>query len=255
MNGTGPLATASAAEDVAASILNLMRVPAAPPLGLLFLYCTHVVLSVGAARGGAVASLVACCLAGFGGSLINPALLGVHAPPLEFDAFVLTMTMAWWLQRNIFFGQQWADFLRSPLVAAIVATGFEIIRCLVMFIWYEKALAILGPSKLVGPVICGTIGGAGGLFLPWNKGLEPIQIKSPWNLTSAFFCVAAFHYMRLSFPALQPNCETVLLARAGLVFFMILWRLFPSSGEGMLGTVRDLCLASVGLHDFKHKTN
>lgn len=45
-----------------------------------------------------------------------------------------------------------------------------------------------------GPIICGTIGGCGGAFLPFNKGLDPIKdsgLEPP--MFSAFVAAVFFH--------------------------------------------------------------
>jgi hypothetical protein len=46
-----------------------------------------------------------------------------------------------------------------------------------------------------GPIICGTIGGCGGAFLPFNKGLDPIKdngLEPP--MFSAFIAAVFFHF-------------------------------------------------------------
>jgi hypothetical protein len=47
---------------------------------------------------------------------------------------------------------------------------------------------------LFGPIFCGTIGGCGGAFLPFSKGLDPIKDKglAP-PMFSAFIAATFFH--------------------------------------------------------------
>ena len=45
-----------------------------------------------------------------------------------------------------------------------------------------------------GPIFCGTIGGCGGAFLPFNKGLDPIKEGLEPPMFSAFVAATFFHF-------------------------------------------------------------
>merc|ERR1712008_431597 len=60
------------------------------------------------------------------------------------------------------------------------------------------AALVIAPTTfsfpLFGPIMCGTLGGCGGAFLPLNKGLEPIKKKGlGLPMATAFFGSAMFH--------------------------------------------------------------
>jgi hypothetical protein len=46
-----------------------------------------------------------------------------------------------------------------------------------------------------GPIICGTIGGCGGAFLPLNKGLDPIKEAGLAPPMFSAFCAATFFHL------------------------------------------------------------
>lgn len=60
------------------------------------------------------------------------------------------------------------------------------------------AAVAIAPSEFAfpvfGPIFCGTIGGCGGAFLPFSKGLDPIKVDglAP-NMFSAFIAAAFYH--------------------------------------------------------------
>lgn len=68
---------------------------------------------------------------------------------------------------------------------ACIIVLYEAIRAKVVFTFTLAANTAISPSlfsfPLFGPIMCGTISGCGGAFLPMSKGLEPILkgLQSP----------------------------------------------------------------------------
>jgi hypothetical protein len=216
----------------------------APPAwlfqALLACYCSFVVRLARAGmpehehRSAWAKSLVGCCLSGFGGSLINAALLGVTAPPVANGLFLSTMAAAWWAQHNAYFGHHVAHVLAQPALREALGAGYEVFRCWMIFGWYLRAVAALqGPEALyVGPVVVGVIGGAGGLFLPFSKGLEPLAWQHggvPWNLESAFWTVLAYH-CAVTLRWWHVDADQL---RVALVLGLIFFRLVPHAQKSL----------------------
>ena len=57
----------------------------------------------------------------------------------------------------------------------------------------EKISPSMFSFPLVGPIICGTIGGCGGAFLPLSKGLDPIKAGLLPPMTTALIAASSFH--------------------------------------------------------------
>jgi len=57
----------------------------------------------------------------------------------------------------------------------------------------DKISPSLFSFPLMGPIICGTLGGCAGAFLPFNKGLEPIKNGLLPPMTTALIAAASFH--------------------------------------------------------------
>ena len=73
---------------------------------------------------------------------------------------------------------------------------------------------------LFGPIMCGTISGCGGAFLPLNKGLEPIKKGLGLPMATAFFGSTLFHlYLNTS---LSDGCvDADKKAHVYLAFFFV----------------------------------
>mmetsp|Transcript_23011 Transcript_23011/g.50157 ORF Transcript_23011/g.50157 Transcript_23011/m.50157 type:complete len:241 (-) Transcript_23011:16-738(-) len=173
-----------------------------------------------------VKSLVTCCLAAFGGSFINPVLLGVKAPPIEFSSFFLvSMCFAWWMNHNTLFGEHWRLLMKNPIVKAKMAGIYEVFRLWVTFAWYSKAVSLLpATGQLVGPIICGTLGGSGGMFFPLDKGLGVLSNGVPWNMESCFYFVTVYHVANMQ--GMEDLHKGYL--RCLMVLILVYTRVFPA---------------------------
>jgi uncharacterized membrane protein YeaQ/YmgE (transglycosylase-associated protein family) len=74
---------------------------------------------------------------------------------------------------------------------------YETIRTYVVTLFVGLAASTIAPSQFTfpvfGPIICGTIGGCGGAFLPFDKGLDPIKNGLPPPVFTAFIGATFFH--------------------------------------------------------------
>lgn len=74
---------------------------------------------------------------------------------------------------------------------------YETIRAYVVTLFVGVAATTIPASQfafpLFGPIICGTIGGCGGAFLPFNIGLDPLKNGMPPPVYSAFVGATFYH--------------------------------------------------------------
>jgi hypothetical protein len=74
---------------------------------------------------------------------------------------------------------------------------FETLRASVVVKFTAAAAMAIAPSEfsfpLFGPIFCGAIGGCGGVFLPLNKGLEPLREGLAPNMMTALVAATFYH--------------------------------------------------------------
>lgn len=79
----------------------------------------------------------------------------------------------------------------------VVILFYEMIRAKVVTTFTVGAAAAIAPSTfsfpVFGPIMCGTIAGCGGAFLPLNKGLDPIASGMQTPMITAFTGATAMH--------------------------------------------------------------
>jgi len=232
--------------------LSLPSPPAYYDKLLLFAYCvvvvknTDPVLTRVVHRNNPVMSFLTSVLAGFGGSLITPALLGLQAPPVVDPKLLMMMLLAWILYHNTCFGKLWQQTVNDRLADSFLKAGFEIFRCFVMFSWYKKSYALMETprSRILAPIICGTLGSCGGAFLPFSKGLTPLEAGVPWNAESSFYAMVFYHGIRNAFDPTPLDLENLQLA---ICLAMVFCRVFPSMADIIVSPIRYLLRGVCGL--------
>lgn len=144
-------------------------------------------------------------LAGFGGGIIAPCLCGHTVAPLLRDEIPALSYLACFL--FVYCPEAYfARILSTWPAKAIVGAGFQVFRLITIFAMSDMATeAIMNESlpfkattldsnvPFFGPIICGTIGGCGGLFLPFSEGLASIDGSMNFAVLSAFFNAFVYH--------------------------------------------------------------
>ena len=141
-------------------------------------------------------SLILTVLTGFGGGILAPLLIG--KPPLIFqnDLIVPFCTLFWYLCHTLPGVQAvltttlakvvWGVFnglFRTYTVCNIVKVASDV---LVAGPYY--------PHALVGPILAGTILGAGSQFMPLDKGLSAVTNGASWPMQAAFMTSVTFYF-------------------------------------------------------------
>jgi len=85
----------------------------------------------------------------------------------------------------------------SKIVKVMLIILYETNRAAVVVKLTYAAGNAIAPSlfsfALFGPIMCGTVGGCGGAFMPMSKGLEPIKGGLLPPMMTAFVGAAMFH--------------------------------------------------------------
>lgn len=120
--------------------------------------------------------LVSMVLACTGGGILVPIFINAIPVPLSNDAYPIAILASFVIHYYFPIVREVVNI--SPIVKACIIVLYEVIRAKVVFAFTLAANAAISPSlfsfPLFGPIMCGTISGCGGAFLPMSKGLEPI---------------------------------------------------------------------------------
>ena len=85
----------------------------------------------------------------------------------------------------------------SPVFKVAMIVFYEAMRASVVVKLTTAAEAAIAPSDfsfaVFGPIMCGSIAGCGGAFLPLNKGLDPIKDGLGQPMISAFIAATFYH--------------------------------------------------------------
>lgn len=140
--------------------------------------------------------LVSLAMACTGGGIIVPILLNTVPVTLAIDAYPIAIMISLFL--HTYFPVLRDVIELSPIFQAVVILFYETMRTYVVTLFTGLAASTIAASQfsfpVFGPIVCGTIGGCGGMFLPLNKGLTPIEatgLAPP--MFSAFVAATFFH--------------------------------------------------------------
>lgn len=140
--------------------------------------------------------LVSMILACTGGGILVPLFINAIPVPLANDAYPIAILVSFTIHH--YFPIVWEVIKLSPLIKGCVVVLYEAVRAKVVLTFTLAAGAAISPSvfgfPLFGPIMCGTVGGCGGAFLPLNKGLDPVLAGMQPPMTSAFVGAALVHF-------------------------------------------------------------
>ncbi|KAL7443819.1 hypothetical protein ACHAXM_009180 [Skeletonema potamos] len=140
--------------------------------------------------------LISMILACTGGGILVPIFLNSVPVPLANDAYPIAILTSFAIHH--YFPIVGEVMNLSYLVKSMVVVLYELVRAKVVLTFTLAAGAAISPTvfsfPLFGPIMCGTVAGCGGAFLPMNKGLDPIAkdgLQPP--MSSAFVGAALVH--------------------------------------------------------------
>lgn len=135
--------------------------------------------------------LVSMILACTGGGILVPLCINAIPVPLANDAYPIAVLTSFAI--HYYFPIVWQVIRLVPMVKACIIILYEVLRAKVVLGFTLASGAAIAPSQfsfpIFGPIMCGTISGCGGAFLPMNKGLDPILKGMGFPMITA--CVGA----------------------------------------------------------------
>eukprot|EP01048_Picozoa_sp_COSAG05_P000981 COSAG05_NODE_31_length_28416_cov_170.150652_4_plen_304_part_00 len=164
-------------------------------------YCVFIASKVHVAMpdAPAVQSGVATLLTAFGGGTIVPLLLGVPVVWLRGgDLFLFHVVVAWAIVNLELLAPLKIQLLNRHPRRLLVNLLFEMFRGAVIFalIAMARGAGVPGGVGVLSLLVCGTLGGCGGIFMPFSKGLDALSEGAPPLMTSAFCATASFLTLR-----------------------------------------------------------
>lgn len=172
-------------------------------------------------------------LACTGGGILVPIFLNTIPVTIGIDAYPMAILTSFLLHLYFPILREVVDL--SPIFKSLLIVFYETIRTYVVTLFVGLAAATIPASQfsfpIFGPIICGTIGGCGGYFLPLNKGLDPIKND---GLAPAMFSAllgATFYHFYTHYAQLvaatggHDDGTTVPIPIIGSTVYTLLWEL------------------------------
>lgn len=130
-----------------------------------------------------------------GGGILVPIFINSIPVSLSMDLYPIAIFASFLLHEH--FPILRAIVGLSPYFKAALICLYECMRAYVVVKFTGAAAKAIEPSDfsfpVFGPIICGTVAGCGGAFLPLSKGLDPILAGMAQPMRTAFVGAAFYH--------------------------------------------------------------
>lgn len=134
-------------------------------------------------------------LACTGGGLITPLLINSMPVIISNDSYAVTILITFSLHHYFPVLRDVVD--HSNILKVLTTLMYQVTRAYVVVLFTgtsaAKIPASLFPFPVFGPIFCGAISGVGGMFMPLNKGLDPIKEGLDYNMITAIIAASAYH--------------------------------------------------------------
>ena len=134
-------------------------------------------------------------LACTGGGILVPIFINMVPVPLVSDLYPLAIVSSFLIHHYFPIVREVLGM--SAIFKSFVIVLYEVTRAYVVVALTSAAGAAIPASTfsfpVFGPIICGAIAGSGGMFMPLNKGLEPIKGGMQPPMLTALIGAAAYH--------------------------------------------------------------
>ena len=115
---------------------------------------------------------------------------------------------------------------------------YESMRASVVVKLTTAAAVAIAPSDfsfpVFGPIMCGSVGGCGGAFLPLNKGLDPIKQGGLGQPMLSAFIAATFYHLFCSTSISDDVVDAPKKAHLCVTLFFIGYNLYKSFAPSVL---------------------
>ena len=184
--------------------------------------------------------LLACT----GGGILVPIFLNTIPVPLAVDAYPVAILTSFLI--HTYFPVLREVVEMSSIFKAVVIVFYETVRTYVVTLFTGAAAAAIAPSQfafpIFGPIICGTIGGCGGAFLPFDKGLDPIKANGLAPPMFSAFVGATFFHLFTHFA--EENYSVVDAPKKGRVFVALFFIAYAFHKAGIFPSAKAAAASS-----------
>jgi len=188
-------------------------------------------------------ALATTAIAAFGGGFLAPLIVG-HVPvPLREETYFWFLVFAWYVTHHVpLVSAKWCEVARSPSGSKVLAVLFGIFKTNQIVGAIEVAAKAVDHEHLMphsryffvpcaGPLVCGFLGGCGGAFLPFDKGLRPIEEGKQWPVSASFFATVVYYF------ATRWLHIEMLDAKMVICILRIIGDLFPSARSHVMEAI------------------
>jgi len=188
-------------------------------------------------------ALISTALACFGGGFLAPIIVG-HCPiPLREETFAWIMVFSWYVTHHIpVVSSTWHRIAQSDPGRVTITICFGIFKTQQIVGGIELATNAIDAEALephsrhfwtpaAGPFLCGFLSGCGGAFMPFDKGLLPIELGKNWSVQSSFIATVIYFGGTRWFGLDSLDCKL------GICLMRIAGDLFPKPRTAIMGFV------------------
>lgn len=199
--------------------------------------------------------LVATAIAAFGGGFLAPLIVARTPVPLMEETFAWMCVATWYITHNVpLVSDRLAELFRADATRCLFTVFFGIFKTQQIVGAVELASKSIQaedlmpqsryfPFAIAAPLLCGFMGGCGGIFLPFTNGLKPIEEGKVWNVRAAFFAP-------LLYIVATRFCGCDLLdAKMGICLFRIVGDLFPGARDATMSPVTAVLYKATNVRD------
>lgn len=188
--------------------------------------------------------LVSCGAAAFGGGFLAPLMVGRSPVVFLEETLFWSLIVAWYVTYHCpLVSDMWAKLSETKVVNLLMLFVFGVFRTHQQVACIEigaqaAAMEDVGPKPrffsepYAALLVCGFLGGCGGMFLPLNKGWEPITSGRKFPMTMAFY--GTIFYVI----ATRPLGYDKLSVKMAMAVVRAICEMLPEQREKALGAVR-----------------
>mmetsp|Transcript_225 Transcript_225/g.654 ORF Transcript_225/g.654 Transcript_225/m.654 type:complete len:284 (+) Transcript_225:115-966(+) len=150
-------------------------------------------------------ALVTTAIAAFGGGFLAPLIVGHCPTPFKEETYFWLLVFAWYITHHVpVVSVTWCEIARCKPGLTLLTILFGIFKTHQIVGYVEVAAKAVEHEDLIphsryftvpcaGPLLGGFLGGCGGYFLPFDKGLRPLSEGKQWCIRATFFSTVLYY--------------------------------------------------------------
>jgi len=184
-------------EFVNFALMNTNEIKYMCMLGYTFLHGCKIFKSLDKPEYSSAYKFISMIFACNGGGILVPIFLNTIPVSLSIDAYPVAIVISFGLHTYFPVLREVVEL--SAIFKGLLIVFYEVTRAYVVTLFVGIAATTIPASQFTypvfGPIICGTLGGCGGAFFPFTKGLDPVKKGLPPPMWSAFVGAMLYHFL------------------------------------------------------------